>query len=81
MTPEQEIDRLKRALHVLANNLYGDGLDSMRPMSAKMCWELGQFAEAIALGERNSHVERFERNLPQELRLFINGDNHDQALR
>jgi hypothetical protein len=44
-------EEYRKALACAITNLYGDGFDSLRPMSSQSCHQLAQFLELIYHGK------------------------------
>ena len=64
VTKEVDAHRLRVALGVIARTLYGEGLESLKPISAQFAHEVTDFAEAARWGEPCERLDEAVRNNP-----------------
>lgn len=62
---EQDARRLRVALGILAQNLRGGGLDSLKPIGVELAQSLAEFADNARFGQPDSRLDEAVRNNPQ----------------
>ena len=62
---EPDIHRLQVALAVLAQNLRGDGIDSLKPISANFAYDMAEFAGRALRGDPDKMLDEWCEKTPR----------------